>query len=118
MERDDRQPRIGVVGPCGAGKSTLVKRLKDKFNIRAISQEHSYVPDMWRRVRPTDVLIYLDAKIDTISRRRNIFWDQSRLDMLNHRLRHARTHADFFLPTDNLSVEEVSTAVEDFLRTL
>ncbi len=113
---DERQLRIGVVGPCGAGKSTLVENLRGKFNIRAIAQEHSYVPDMWRRVSPTDVLVYLDASLDTIARRRKISWGQERLDALNHRLRHARTHADFYLPTDNLSAEEVAAAVEAFLR--
>ena len=114
---DKPQLRIGVVGPCGAGKSTLVENLRDKFNIRAISQEHSYVPDMWQRINPTDVLVYLDASLDTIARRRQISWGQERLDALNHRLRHARAHADFYLPTDGLSAEEVAAAVEEFLRT-
>ena len=112
----DKQLRVGVVGPCGAGKSTLVKNLRDEFNIRAISQEHSYVPDMWQRINPTDVLVYLDASLETIAKRRGISWGQERLDALNHRLRHARAHADFYLPTDDLSPEEVAAAVAEFLR--
>ncbi len=118
MKDDIQQLRVGVVGPCGAGKSTLVERLRGKFNIRAISQEHSYVPDMWRRVHPTDVLVYLDASLETIARRRNIAWKQDRLDALNHRLRHARAHADLYLPTDDLSPEAVASAVETFLAGL
>ncbi len=113
---DKYRLRVGVVGPCGAGKSTLVKNLRDDFNIRAISQEHSYVPDMWRRINPTDVLVYLDASLATLANRRKISWGQTRLNALNHRLRHARTHADLYLPTDDLSAEEVAARVAEFLR--
>ena len=109
--------RIAVVGPCAAGKSSLVKRLKaEGYNIRAVSQEHSYVPDMWRRVSPTDILIYLDAALETIARRRKISWGQERLNALNHRLRHARVHADFYLQTDPLTLEEVAARVKSFLK--
>lgn len=109
--------RIAVVGPCAAGKSSLVKRLKaEGYHIRAVSQEHSYAPDMWRRVSPTDVLIYLDAALETIARRRRISWGQERLDALNHRLRHARAHADFYLQTDALTFEEVVEQVKFFLE--
>ena len=108
---------IAVVGPCAAGKSSLVKRLKaEGYNIRAVSQEHSYAPDMWRRVLPTDTLIYLDAALQTIARRRRISWGQKRLDALNHRLRHARAHADFYLQTDTLTPEEVAAQVKKFLN--
>ncbi|HEY83999.1 MAG TPA: hypothetical protein G4N96_02630 [Chloroflexi bacterium] len=111
--------RIAVVGPCAAGKSSLVKRLRAAgYNIRAVSQEHSYVPDMWRRVSPTDILIYLDANIESITRRRKISWGQERLDALNHRLRHARAHADFYLPTDGLSFEEVVERITAFVKGL
>lgn len=112
------QLRVAVVGPCGAGKSTIVAQLKDRYNIRAISQEHSYVQDMWQRMRPVDVLIYLDAGIETIASRRKISWGQKRLDELNHRLRHARAHADFYLPTDKLSRDEVVEKISHFLDDL
>ncbi len=121
MNNDKRRAtndkRIAVVGPCAAGKSSLVKRLRaEGYNIRSVSQEHSYVPDMWRRVSPTDILIYLDATLETIARRRKISWGQARLDALNHRLRHARAHADFYLPTDPLTLEEVAARVKIFLE--
>jgi ribose 1,5-bisphosphokinase PhnN len=38
------QPLISVVGPCGAGKTTLVSGLRARgINSRQTSQEHSYV---------------------------------------------------------------------------
>jgi dephospho-CoA kinase len=37
--------RIGVVGPCAAGKTTLVAALKNRgYEVHHIAQEHSYVP--------------------------------------------------------------------------
>jgi cytidylate kinase len=116
MSEDDDNPRIAVVGPCGAGKSALVERLRPLgYNIRAVSQEHSYVPDMWRRVAHTDILIYLDATLETIAKRRDINWGQDRLDALNTRLRHARAHADLYLPTDDLTADTVAQKVVVFL---
>ncbi len=56
---------IGVVGPCGAGKSSLVAGLKaEGFLVRHIAQEHSYVPDMWKRLSNPDILIYLDVSYE------------------------------------------------------
>jgi len=108
--------RIAVVGPCASGKSSLVKHFKAQgYNIRSVSQEHSYAPDMWRRVSPTDILIYLDASLESIAQRRKISWGQDRLDALNHRLRHARAHADLYLSTDGLSFDEVVERVTAFL---
>ncbi|MFQ5576210.1 MAG: hypothetical protein ACE5G8_04390 [Anaerolineae bacterium] len=108
--------KIAVVGPCASGKSTLARQLQQQgYAIRAVSQEHSCVPDMWRRVSATDVLIYLDATLETIAQRRSITWGQARLDALNHRLRHARAHTDFYLPTDGLSPGEVARRVTAFL---
>ena len=53
---------IGVVGSCGAGKSTLIKGLEAQgYACRHIAQEHSYVKDMWRRITHPDLLIYLQA---------------------------------------------------------
>lgn len=115
----DVRPKVAVAGPCGAGKSTLVAVLRPQgYAIRSVAQEHSYVPDMWRRVSRTDVLIYLDATIETVNRRRGRTWPQSVLDTLNHRLRHARTHADFYLPTDDLGIEAVARRVSAFLDSI
>ncbi len=100
--------RIVVVGPDAAGKSELVKRLRALgYNARSCAQDHSYVSDMWRRIARPDFLIYLDARLDTIARRRGIDWGQERLDILNARLAHARAHCDLYLPTDDLEPSQV-----------
>ncbi len=101
-------PRVVVVGPDAAGKTELVKRLRVLgYNARSCAQDHSYVPDMWRRMARPDFLIYLDARLDTIARRRGIDWGQERLDVLNARLAHARAHCDLYLPTDDLEPSQV-----------
>ena len=123
-ERDDakqkKEPRplIAVVGPCAAGKSSLVRRLKALgYNARSVAQDHSYVPDMWRRITDPDLLIYLDAKLSSIARRRHIAWGERYLNDERHRLRHARQHCDLYLPTDDLMEEQVARQVIDFLET-
>lgn len=106
-------PCVAVVGPDAAGKTELVKRLRAVgYNARPCAQEHSYVPDMWRRISQPDFLVYLDARLETIARRRRIDWGQERLDALNARLAHARAHCDFYLATDDLSPAEVVAEVQ------
>jgi energy-coupling factor transporter ATP-binding protein EcfA2 len=101
-------PRVVVVGPDAVGKSTLVKRLRALgYNARSCAQDHSYVPDMWRRLSRPDFLVFLDARLETIARRREIDWGQRRLDVLLARLAHARAHCDLYLPTDGLTRSEV-----------
>src|SRR4051812_6310615 len=101
-------PRVVVVGVCSAGKSTLVANLKAAgYNARAVSQEHSYVPHLWQRSKP-DVLIYLDASLPTIRRRRRPTWQQPMLDAEHERLRHAREHCHLYVVTDDITPEEVT----------
>ena len=101
-------PRVVVVGPDAAGKTELVRRLRALgYNARSCAQDHSYVPDMWRRLARPDFLVYVDARLETIARRRAIDWGQKRLDEINARLAHARAHCDFYLPTDDLKPEDV-----------
>jgi hypothetical protein len=103
-----KAPQVVVVGPDAAGKTELVQRLRALgYNARCCAQEHSYVRDMWRRVSRPDFLIYLDARLETIARRRAIDWGQARLDELNARLAHARAQCDLYLPTDDLELPEV-----------
>lgn len=105
--------RVVVVGPDATGKTELVRRLRALgYNARSCAQDHSYVPDMWRRLARPDYLVYLDARLETIARRRAIDWGQDRLDALNARLAHARAHCDLFLPTDDLEPSEVVARVQ------
>jgi len=109
--------RIKVVGPCASGKSMLAVRLRALgYDATSAAQDHSYVPDMWKRLNPPDVLIYLDVMLETARQRGRIGWDQNYLDEQTHRLRHARAHCDLYVPTDGLSEEEVLARVLEFLR--
>jgi guanylate kinase len=108
---------IGIVGPCGAGKSTLNEALvRLGYRTRHIAQEHSYVKDMWKRLTNPDVLIFLDAAYATSSRRRKINWSESDWEEQQRRLSHAKENADLYLNTDLLSIEEVRNKVVDFLQ--
>jgi hypothetical protein len=115
-EEDGR--RIVVVGPCAAGKTTLVGNLRPKgYNIRSCSQEHSCVPELWLKFCRARVLIYLDAGLSTIARRqKRSDWTELRLQVQHRRLTNARSHCDLYLPTDDLTRSQVAETVEAFLR--
>ena len=99
---------IGVVGPCGAGKSSLVAGLKFKgFQVRHIAQEHSYVQDMWKRLTNPDILIYLDVSYDNSIGRRKLDWTYEEYSEQLRRLQHARDHADVYIVTNELTTQEV-----------
>jgi uridine kinase len=58
MEPPDKRLLIGVVGPCGSGKSTLIRGLEKKgYTCRHIAQEHSYVHAMWQIISKPDAFI-------------------------------------------------------------
>ncbi len=108
---------IGVVGPCGAGKSSLVAGLKGRgFNVRHIAQEHSYVPDMWNRVSHPDILIYLEVSYENTIARRKLDWTFEEFTEQLRRLRHARQHAQLVLDTNTLTVMQVLETVILFLN--
>jgi deoxyadenosine/deoxycytidine kinase len=113
--------RIKVVGPCASGKSVLAARLRDLgYDARSAAQDHSYVRDMWQRINPPDVLIYLDVTLDTVRQRgrTGMGWSEDYLEQQRHRLRHARAHCDLYLPTDDMTEEMVLAQVLGFLRQL
>jgi hypothetical protein len=110
--------RIKVVGPCASGKSVLATRLRTLgYQAQAAAQDHSYVPDMWRRLHPPDLLVYLDLSLPEAHRRGRVGmgWDQHYLDQQHYRLRHARRHCDLYLHTDGLSEDQVLQEVLGFL---
>jgi cytidylate kinase len=111
------QPLIGIVGPCGAGKTTLAEGLqRNGYRARAIVQEHSFVKDMWQRLTMPDVLIFLQASCSVGGERRQMKWTESEWEEQQGRLAHAREHADFHLDTDSLGIEEVLNLVLGFLQ--
>ena len=107
---------IGVVGPCGAGKSTLTQALEARgYSTRHIAQEHSYVKDMWQRITDPDTLIYLHVSYEVSQARRRMNWRESEYEEQIRRLRHAREHADLEVDTDHLTPEELVAQVMAFL---
>ena len=108
-------PSIVVVGVCSAGKSTLVQSLIDRgYSASAVSQEHSYVPYLWKRSKP-DLLVYLDASLHTIRGRGRPRWPRYLLAEEHLRLEHARAHCDLYIHTDGLSPHDVASRVMNFI---
>lgn len=108
--------KLGIVGPCAAGKSTLIAGLSQHGLLgKHIAQEHSYVPDMWLRLTHPDLLIYLDVSYPITLQRRKLNWTLAEYEEQVHRLRHARLHANLYLNTDALSPQEVLQSVLSFL---
>jgi deoxyadenosine/deoxycytidine kinase len=111
--------RIKVVGPCASGKSVLAAGLRRLgYDASSAAQDHSYVPDMWRRINPPDLLIFLDVSLEVMHRRGRTGpgWDQEYQDQQRVRLRDARARCDLYLHTDDLSEEEVLERVVQFVE--
>ena len=111
--------RVKVVGPCASGKSVLARGLRKRgYDASSSAQDHSYVPDMWQRLNPPDVLIYLDVTLETSRQRGRTGsgWDQAYLDLQHERLSYAREHCDFYLPTDGLTQDQVLEKTLVFLQ--
>jgi cytidylate kinase len=110
---------IGVVGPCGSGKSTLVAALERYgYVCRHIAQEHSYVPAMWQKISKPDLLIFLEASFSVSTARRKLSWQKKDHDEQLRRLSHARQHAHVVIDTDDLTPDEVLRKVLDTLKDL
>jgi shikimate kinase len=105
------------VGPCGAGKSTLIQGLEALgYRCRHIAQEHSYVPYMWQRISNPDVLIYLGASFTVCTARRQLNWHESDYSEQLRRLDHARQHADLLIDTDHHPPDQVLEQALAFLH--
>lgn len=99
---------LGVVGPCAAGKSTLVEQLRGcGYQVKHIAQEHSYVQDMWAQIAQPDILIYLDVSYETSCERTHSTWSQKMFMDQVERLNHARENADLYIDTNERTPAEV-----------
>jgi ABC-type glutathione transport system ATPase component len=111
------KPLIGVVGPCASGKSTLIAGLtRLGYKTRHIAQEHSFVKDMWQRLTNPYLLIFLDVSYPSSRARRKLDWTEEDWQEQQRRLSHARAHADLYLDTDNLGIDEVLQKVKEFIE--
>jgi ABC-type glutathione transport system ATPase component len=119
MITKDDQIVVGIVGPCGSGKSTLIanlRRAKVPYHLYHIAQEHSYVVNMWQRLVHPDILIFLDASFDVTVQRKKLDWTIENYQEQHRRLSHARKYASLYLLTDNLTPQEVLDRVIQFLN--
>jgi deoxyadenosine/deoxycytidine kinase len=116
MEPPGKRPLIGVVGPCGSGKSTLVAELeKHGYTCRHIAQEHSYVQAMWQIISKPDILVYLHASFPISTARRKLNWQEKDYEEQLRRLSHAHEHAHIIINTDDLTPDQVLTKALDHL---
>ncbi len=120
-ESDLRRPRVGIVGPCTSGKSTLITNLRrvQAVELRHIAQEHSYVQTMWQHISKPDWLVFLDVSYPvTIDRNPRLNWSEEDYQEQQRRLAHAREHANIIISTDGLTPEQVAEKVLAFLNNL
>ena len=118
MVNDTPPLQIVIVGPCASGKTTLVRGLwaRGFAGARVVAQEHSGVLDLWKMRGQPDVLIYLDARLETIAaRQRRADWTTEYLSEQLRRLHSAWLACDLYLPTDELNPQEVLERASKFL---
>jgi shikimate kinase len=96
-----------VVGPCAAGKSTLVRDLTaEGIPAREVAQEHSEAPRLYAR-RPQAAVVYLAADWKTVAARRGRRDNRAQYESELRRLAAARAAAAFVLHTDGLTPDAV-----------
>jgi ATPase subunit of ABC transporter with duplicated ATPase domains len=108
--------RIVVVGPCAAGKSTLVSALQSRgYDARVSGQEHSEISTLWQHAEP-DVLVLLDVDITAVRERRGGPWPEWLHDLQVKRLTAAAKAADLAIDTTAHSAESVIERVVTYLE--
>jgi hypothetical protein len=114
-----KEPVVAIVGVCAAGKTTLAAGLtQEGIKAYSVPQEHSFVRRLWEKLHPdANVLVMLDARWETTKQRRpHISYGPDRLDEQRQRLAIAREACDLYLPTDDLTIDQVRQRVLEFLR--
>jgi len=107
---------IVVVGPCAAGKSTLVDGLKARgYRAMVSGQEHSEIPTLWRRAQP-DVTIGLVVDLATVRSRRTTGWSSAIYGRQQERLREAYAAADLVIDTAIFDPDQTLAAAVELLE--
>jgi GTPase SAR1 family protein len=108
--------KIVVVGPCAAGKSTLVTALRELgYDAHASGQEHSEIAMLWQHSHP-DVLIALEVDISAVRDRRSGSWPEWLHDRQVRRLAAASRAADLAIDTTAISPQTVVDRVVAYLQ--
>jgi len=108
--------KIVVVGPCAAGKSTLVAALRELgYDAHASGQEHSEIAMLWQHSEP-DVLIALAVDIHAVRDRRGGSWPEWLHDLQVRRLAAASRAANLAIDTTALSPQTVVDRVVAYLQ--
>ena len=81
------------------------------FDAHQCAQEHSAIPDMWRRLTRPAVLVYLDASLAAARQRRAMRLRGTDRAAQGERLAHARRHCHIYVDTDPLTAPEVLDVV-------
>ncbi len=102
-----------LVGVCAAGKSTLAHGLQVRgIQSRAVAQEHSQVPTLYRR--SGNLVVLLVADWGTVHRRRHLAWDPGFYRAEWERIRLARDEAALVIHTDWLNPQQVANRVTEW----
>ena len=108
--------KIVVVGPCAAGKSTLVAALRELgYDAHASGQEHSEIAMLWQHSHP-DVLIALEVDISAVRERRGGSWPEWLHDRQVRRLAAASRAADLAIDTTAITSQTVIERVVAYLQ--
>lgn len=108
--------RVVVVGPCAAGKTTLVQGLQRLgYEAMVCGQEHSEIPTLWRHTMP-DVVVALDVALPTLQQRRGGSWPEWLYLVQRRRLRGARAAAAVLIDTSTIDPDTVLRRVVSSLR--
>lgn len=116
--RAPQQLKIALVGPCGAGKTTIRSMLREigYAQVRQVAQEHSFAKKMWQRLVNPDVLIYLHVTYENTIARRQLNWTHKEYEEQLRRLSHAHQHADLIIDTNPLTPQEVLERILTFIK--